>query len=71
MTHKYSLLSISGTSTGSKKMVLIIKCFTYPNGSIKELEWNRKKSLTYRTSFIKLFERTPLICMNIAQGTEN
>ena len=33
---KYSLLSISGTSTGPKKMVPLIECSTYPNGSISE-----------------------------------
>ena len=47
---KYSLLSISGTSTGPKKMAPLIECSTYPNCSIIGTFMKPKKGFTYRTS---------------------
>ena len=40
---QYSLLSISGTSTGPKKMVPLIECFTYPNCSVSGTSMKPKK----------------------------
>ena len=39
----YSLLSIRGTSTGPKKMVLLTECSTYPNCSISGTSMKPKK----------------------------
>ena len=47
----YSLLSISGTSTGPKKMVPLIECSTYPNCSISGTK--KKVPLIELLSYLK------------------